>query len=422
MARSTRASRRAHFAIVGINYAPEQTGIGPYTTAMSERLAEVGHDVTVVTGMPHYPQWRVAPPYRGQLSTTEERNGVCLLRFASYVPRRQSALKRGLYEGSFLVNAGRALRRLQPPTAIVGVVPALAGAVLARLLARRFGAPYGLIFQDLMSLAATQSGIAGGRRVAAATARVESWAAGDAAAVATVSERFTPHLVELGVSPDRIVHLPNWHHTPDVTTADRSATRARLGWRSDEVVVLHAGNMGLKQNLEQVVAAARLAAATQDLIRFAFLGDGSQREPLQAAAANLPNVSFHGFEPDATFPDALAAADVLLVSERSSTLDMSLPSKLTSYFAAGRPVVAAVAPAGGTAGEIERSGGGIVVPPDLPQELVDAIRLLSRDESRSRELAQSARAYAGDSLAAEPALERAVRFFGRVAAASNPTQ
>ena len=54
----------------------------------------------------------------------------------------------------------------------------------------------------------------------------------------------------------------------------------------------------------------------------------------------------------------LAAADVLAVTQRASVLDMSVPSKLTSYFAAGRPVVASVAAEGGTAQEVRRSGAG----------------------------------------------------------------
>jgi len=408
----------AHFLIVGINYAPELSGIGPYTTAMAERLAASGHEVTMVTGMPHYPQWRVARPYRGRLSSTEHHGGVRILRFAAYIPARQSAMRRALYEGSFLINASRVLTGLQRPAAIVAVVPALADAVLAYLFAARIRAPYGIIFQDMMGRSAAQSGIAGGGLVASATARLEGWLARRAKAVATVTDRFVPDLVEAGVDPGRIVHLPNWTHvTPPA--GDRLTTRTRLGWGERETVVLHAGNMGLKQNLEQVLNAARLAVQRDAPVRFAFIGDGSQRERLEREAADLPNVSLHGFEPSETFPDVLAAADVLLVSERASATDMSLPSKLTSYFAAGRPVVAAVSPDGATAHEMSRSGGGVVVPAGKPEELLAAIRSVGRDATHANRIAEAAQAYAADSLAAEPALMRVEQFFERVA---GPTQ
>ena len=402
------------YVIVGINYAPELSGIGLYTTAMAERLAHIGHEVTIVTGMPHYPHWHVREPYRGKLSSSEHGNGVRILRFAGYIPARQSALKRAVYEASFLVNASRAVRNLRSPEAIVSVVPALADAVLARFFAARLGAPYGVIFQDMMGRSAAQSGIAGGGRVASATTWLEGWAARRAKAVGTVTDRFIPELVKVGIERNRIVHLPNWNQVKP-PAGDRAATRARLGWDEGETVILHAGNMGLKQNLEQVLVAARLGAKRAAGVRFAFIGDGSQRQRLQEDAADLLNVSFHGFEPMSTFPDVLAAADILLVSERASAADMSLPSKLTSYFAAGRPVVAAVALDGATAQEIKRSGGGTVVSAGNPEELLGTIRNLGQDGAHAHRIAEAGQAYAADTLAPEPALMRLEQFFERVA-------
>lgn len=405
--------RRKHVAIVGINYAPEQSGIAPYTTAVAERLAATGYKVTAVTGMPHYPQWRIVPPYRGRSFVEEDSNGVRVLRFASYVPRRQSALTRALYEASFLLSAGRAVWSLARPDVIVAVVPALTDAVLARFFAARLGIPYGIIFQDIMGRSAAQSGIAGGSQVAAATRWLEGWSARGAGAVATVSERFIPYLVGLGVRRERIMHLPNWNHVA-APTADRSTTRARFGWSEGDVIVLHAGNMGLKQGLQQLLAAAALAQRRNSAIRFAFIGDGNQRELLQREAAHLPNVEFHAFQPESAFPDVLAAADVLLVSERASAIDMSLPSKLTSYFSAGRPIVAAVPPGGATAHEVKRSGGGLVVPAGRPQALLGAVLRLQEDEVLTHRLCQAAQEYAAHSLSAKSGLLRAEQFITRL--------
>src|SRR5439155_358895 len=121
----------------------------------------------------------------------------------------------------------------------------------------------------------------------------------------------------------------------------RHATRRVLGWEPGEQVVLHAGSMGIKQGLEQVIAAARLVEAQGAPVRFVLLGDGSQRQTLQHLGRNLRRCSFMDPVPAAQLIDVLAAADVLFVSERSSMRDMSLPSKLTSYFLAARPVLAA---------------------------------------------------------------------------------
>src|SRR3972149_5416494 len=76
----------ARLVILGINYAPESTGTAPYTTGLAEHLAAAGHEVTVVTGMPHYPSWRIAAGYRGRLTTRGERGGGHGVRRGPYAP------------------------------------------------------------------------------------------------------------------------------------------------------------------------------------------------------------------------------------------------------------------------------------------------------------------------------------------------
>ena len=82
--------------VVGINYAPETTGIAPYTTDMCEHYASIGIEVTAVVGLPHYPQWAVPSEYRGRFEKQEKINGVRVLRAAHFVPARQTAFHRGL--------------------------------------------------------------------------------------------------------------------------------------------------------------------------------------------------------------------------------------------------------------------------------------------------------------------------------------
>src|SRR5438270_14094411 len=87
--------------IVGINYAPEHSGIAPYTTDAAEHLASKGHHVTVVTGVDHYPHWTRPADMRGRIRWRERRNGIEIIRLRHFVPRRQSAVRRGLYELTF---------------------------------------------------------------------------------------------------------------------------------------------------------------------------------------------------------------------------------------------------------------------------------------------------------------------------------
>ncbi len=131
--------------------------------------------------------------------------------------------------------------------------------------------------------------------------------------------------------------------------------------------------MGLKQGLEVLVGAARL----DPKVRFVLMGDGSQRSALADLSSDVPNLDIIPPAADGEFPDILAAADVLAVTQHAAVLDMSVPSKLTSYFQTGRPVVAPWRRSG-TAQEVERSGAGVLVPPEDPEALLKAVRASPR--------------------------------------------
>jgi glycosyltransferase involved in cell wall biosynthesis len=191
-----------------------------------------------------------------------------------------------------------------------------------------------------------------------------------------------------------------------MAAVDRDEVRRCLGW-GDEQVVLHAGNMGLKQGLEQVLVAARMAVLAAPHVRFVLLGDGSQRAVLEAASAGLPNVQFLRAQSADDYARALAAADVLLLSERPTSVDMSLPSKLTAYCAAGRPIVAAVREGGATWAEVDGIGAGLLVPAGNPDALLGALATLRGDPMLADELGSKGLTHAQEMYSEEAALVRA---------------
>jgi colanic acid biosynthesis glycosyl transferase WcaI len=403
--------------ITGISYAPEETGIAPYTTGLAEHLASRGHQVTVVTGVPSYPQWRVYPEYRRVLRVRELRGGVEIRRVRNYVPHRQTTLRRGLYETSFLLG-GMAVLGMPSPDAVVGVVPSLSGGVLARAAARRLGCPYGLIFQDLIGPAASQSGVGAGR-IAGLIGGAEAWIARGAAAVGIIAEGFRPYLESLGVAPHRVHRVRNWLHV-DEPALSRTTVRHRLGLPIDALVCLHAGNMGYKQGLANVIECARLAVDAEPRLLFVLMGDGNQRQLLVDLAQRyrLPNLRFLPIQPAELFTSVLAAADMLLVNQRASVTNMSLPGKLTSYFASGRPLVAAVSPQSETARELMATDTGVLVTPDEPELLLEAIRKLAADPDRQDELGSAGGRYARTALSGDQALAGLTALVETIAASS----
>ncbi|SEF55219.1 Glycosyltransferase involved in cell wall bisynthesis [Actinacidiphila yanglinensis] len=393
--------RRRRLLLVSTNYAPEHAGIGPYATQIAEHWAAGGAEVHVLTGMPHYPAWKLDPAYVGVPRVEEERAGVRLHRRGHAVPARQTALSRAAFEASVLRGGRDEPAGMGRPDAVFAQMPSLAGGVLAARLAERHQVPFVPIVQDLMGAAAAQSGIRGGGPAALAAGLVEKYALRRAALVGVIHESFAAKVAAMGVPRERIRVVPNWSHVRR-PSRPREEMRARLGWRPGQTVLLHSGNMGLKQGLEVLVETARSSPET----RVVLMGDGNQREQLRTLAGGLPNLDFLAPAADEEFADVLAAADFLLVTQRASVRDMSLPSKLTSYFAAGRPVIASVAEDSGTAQEVVRSGAGVVVAPESAAELLAAVRALTADTARAAVLAAAGPVYVDAHLSREAGLAR----------------
>jgi glycosyltransferase involved in cell wall biosynthesis len=177
--------------------------------------------------------------------------------------------------------------------------------------------------------------------------------------------------------------------------------------------------MVYKQGLETVIRAADLAAS-QPHLRFVLQGDGSQRADLVDLAERLGvrGVSFLPLASDTEFPNIVRAADVLLLNQRGSVRNMSMPGKLGTYFAAGLPVVAAVSSRDETAREVASAGAGLVVEPDNPAALLGAVEALRGDPKRAAALGGAGRRYAACHLS-EASFVEGVRGFLEAAMSSH---
>ena len=399
----TARGNRLRVTIVGINYAPEPTGIAPYTTGVATGLARRGHDVTVLTGVPHYPQWSRAS--RHALRSTGTVDGVTVRRLNHPVPTGASWPGRLAMESVF--GAQAATSSWHKPDVVIAISPPLTATAIiaarARLTPRR--PALGVVVHDLYTRGVTETGVMSGG-AAKAVGLLESATLRLADSVAVIHEGFAEDLItNHGLPRDRVREIRNWTHVGAAGVDERSSFRRRHSWGADEIIVLHAGNMGHKQGLENVVAAARHAADNRAPIRFVLLGDATRRPQLQAAAAGIPTLEFLPPVSDADFPAALGAADILLVNERAGVAQMAVPSKLTSYFRAGKPVLAATDETGFTAGELAASQAGIRIPPDRPDVLVEEALGLAGNPELARELGEAGLRYCGELLSEDHAID-----------------
>jgi glycosyltransferase involved in cell wall biosynthesis len=407
--------RAVRVAILGINYTPEPSGIAPYTTGLAAGLTKRGHAVQVLTGYPHYPQWKRDEASAG-FRSDEDINGVSVRRFSHHVPRKPSWPGRAAMELTFglqLLTAGWG-----QPEVVVCVTPPLLAAAMAAARARLtwMRPALGILIHDIYSRGVAETGAASGIS-ARAVRMVESAAIRLADGVAVIHPGFTTDLVEyLGVDRRKIRETRNWTHIDPPDPSASGAFRSEHRWTADEVVVLHAGNMGYKQGLENVIAAAELAARGDSRVRFVLLGDGNHRASLEAAGARVQTLEFLDPVREEEFPAALGSADVLLVNERPGIAQMAAPSKLTSYFRSGKPVLAATDPTGITAGELAASGAGVCVPDDRPDLLLSEALRLGTDRALAAKLGEAGRRYCDELLSEEAALDRYERWIIDLAA------
>lgn len=388
--------------VVGVNYEPEESGIAPYTTGMAVGLAVRGHDVEVLTSLPHYPEWRVNPAYRGMSGTADVMDGVVVRRFAHYVPANPTTRNRVIFETAFGARVVSA--RWHRPELVLTVSPSLIASAMVITRSRMANIPVGLIVQDLYGKGVVETG-AMSTRLARPAVRFEGAIFNHATGTAVVHDRFADAAVKMGVDAKRITVIRNWAHIGSPSAVDTAEVRMKHGWQPQERIILHSGNMGAKQGLENVVAAARLADEQEVKVRFVLMGDGNQRKRLQQLAKGVQRIEFKDPLDAEGYRQVLACADVLLVNERPGVGEMAVPSKLTSYFSAGRPVLAATDANGVTAGEIRDSGAGVVVPTGDPAALLNAAVHLADDVEVGDRLGMSGRHYAHRLLSPERALD-----------------
>ena len=250
-----------HIAVLGINYWPDQTGIAPFTTGRCEYLAARGHRVTVFTGFPYYPSWRVPSEYRGRVLSREVRNGVSIFRSWLYVPHRVTGARRILHEASFIASASiRTLAhvRREKPDLLFVVSPPLGLGLTALTLSRLWKVPYIFHVADLQPDTALELGMLGQSRIMTVLFAIERLAYRSAARVSTLTHAIRRRIVEKGVAPEKVVLFSDWADPAlfdiPLEGCDDEFKR-RFGLRG-RFLVLHAGKVGVKQGLEVMLDAA----------------------------------------------------------------------------------------------------------------------------------------------------------------------
>jgi len=412
-AAATAALHGRRVLLVCTDYAPQRSGTAGYATAIAEHLATSAESVTVLTAVPRRADGGTPTAYRRGLRTVEpgwlSPEHPRVVRLRRYVPRRRGRGRAALHELTFLANAVAAGRDA-PADLVVALVPGAAAAAAAARLAARWHAP---LVTLVLAPATGTTGTTGttGRPADRAhpaprlVPALQRYALRRSTQVAVGSPAFREGLLSAGVAPERLHLLPAWSRLPSGIARD--AAREQLGWEPDRFVAVHAGALDHEHDGATLVEAARvLSVEAPDAVEVVLVGEGSQRAALEQQAFAVPGVRFA--DPvDDDLPLVLAAADVLLVAEPSAAGPATATGQLAGYLAAGRPVVAATAADGPTAGELRRAGQADLRVDGRDAPAVAAALLgLRSDPGRRAAAGASAAAYARAHLGRDAALRR----------------
>ena len=280
--------------LVTTNYWPEPTGIAIYTTDLAESLQVKGHQVSVLTSLPHYPWWKVPEEFAHLCEGTGIHNGVSTIRAKHLVPPKMNALLRMRFETSLWWHLRRVSKTMlgNDYDMVIACIPTVAAGIVGKRIAKTLSVPFGLIVQDLSGAGAKQSGLRGGAVISKIAHAVEGRALHGADSLVVVSPAMRDVVVGLGVPESRITQITNYSARA-ISNVDRTTARSKFGWLPDDFVVIHTGNMGAKQDLENVVRAANSLNGFSK-IKIYLVGHGNQESNLKALCLDKSNCHFIG--------------------------------------------------------------------------------------------------------------------------------
>lgn len=402
--------------IYSYNYYPEPIGIAPLMTELAEGMVKRGHEVRVLTAMPWYPEGEIHPLYKGKFFLTEKIRGVTVQRSYIWTSRERTLRNRIGFEFSFMFfSLIQALKGWRPDVILL-TVPGLPVCIPAALLGGIYGSPVILNLQDILPDAAVHVGLISNKKVIRVLKNLERFAYRISTKISVIADGFTKNIVAKGVALEKIVEIPNWVDIDFIQPLPRENNYfRRVNNLEDKFVVLYSGNIALTQGLETVIEAASYLKHIPD-IAIVIVGEQKALNRLQnhCSKCGSSNVRLLPFEPRERLPEMLAAADVSLVVQKKNVLDFNMPSKIQVLLASGRAIIASVPSTGTAASAINKSGGGIVTPPEHPQSLAAAIEKLYNHQDKLTRLGNKGRAYAEKNYAFESALDKYEKLFASV--------
>jgi len=353
--------------VITPHFEPDTAPTGIIVTSLVEQWAEQGHQIEVVTSLPWYEKHQIATQWKGRLFRRDEKESVRVTRLHPFPQDKSKLLQRlvSFLAFSFLAVIA-SLSTKGPFDAVIVVSPPLTLGNVGKVAAIRHRCKLILNLQDIFPDVAVALGMVKSRSSIKFLEKYEKFTYNGSDAITVLSEDLEKNVnkkIDRMKTPPKVTVVPNFLISSSIKPQSRLTNYRREHELGEKFVVMYAGNLGNSQSFELITNAAKKHEEREDVV-YVINGSGVMSHRLNEQANELKNLKVIEHQPIERLSEVLATADIHLVPLRTGLGDMSVPSKIYSVFAAGRPVIASVDP--GT--EIERivveSEGGISVAPD----------------------------------------------------------
>lgn len=371
-------------------YPPEIGAASNRIGYFAKFLSRNGHNVTVLTSTPNYPEGKVYPGYENRFSIKEE-DSVCVTRTRILLTPKKTVVTRLAHYLSFLLSSIFAKGKIQKSDIIFASSPPLFTAIIAVIFKKLWNIPLMTDIRDIWPESAESVGLVKNRKLIRSGEKLAQWIYRNSNHIMVTSpgiKRGVPQIFH-----EKITVLPNGAEL-ELFHPDVDGEMIRRKWNlGEEFVVLYTGNLGLAQAPEILIKVAELLKNESDII-FLIVGAGVLYEKLRSEVEqkNLTNIVFPGARPRSEMPTYVAASDVCIIPyKKSETFRNTLPSKMFDYMAGGKPIIINL---DGEAGDlIQQAQCGLVVKEENASDLAEKIQYLKQNPSRAQQMGCAGRTF-----------------------------
>jgi colanic acid biosynthesis glycosyl transferase WcaI len=389
----------ARILILSLVFPPDNVSTAQIMADLAEDLKALGHDLTVITTMPHYNQdadaERAQPMVNaGRWYRRSQFRGIPVLHTVM-AKKGQSIVKRVLSWLGFHVLSTAAAMKLSPkPDVIIAPSPPLTIGVSAWLIARKHRARYVYNVQEIYPDIAVQLGVIRNKLAIALLRRLETFVYDKSGGVTVIGPGMRRNLLAKGLPESKVHVIPNFVDVSEMTPLPKRNAFSEQHGIAGKFVISYAGNMGPAQGLESFVDAAALLRDRKDVV-FAMMGNGILRDALQQRVTRLGlgNFLFLPQQPYSLVPQIYAASDISLVPLALDTGGHAIPSKVYRIMACARPILVAADATAEVSELIAEADCGAVVPPKSAEDIARVVRAAADDPEEWRRKGERGRAF-----------------------------